>query len=94
MKAIMTSNWRPPRRAFCTLLVGIAALWVMSRSALGENGSVGEYDATTGAAINANFIPTGLNFPSALALSGNNLFVANENINTVGEYEHHHGSSY
>ena len=36
------------------------------------NGTVGEYNATTGATINANFI-TGLSFPPhALALDGNN----------------------
>ena len=49
------------------------------------NGTVGEYDATTGAAINASFI-TGLSFPWGLALSGNNLLVANSASNTVGEY--------
>ena len=47
--------------------------------------TVGEYNATTGAAINANFI-TGLNGPDGLALSGNNLFVANVRSGTVGEY--------
>src|SRR5260370_26260096 len=34
---------------------------------------VGKYNATTGEAINANFITAG--FPTALALSGNRLFV-------------------
>ena len=32
MKTIITSNWRPLRRALCTLLLGIAALWAMPRS--------------------------------------------------------------
>jgi hypothetical protein len=52
------------------------------------NGNVGEYDATTGATINANFI-NGINYPLGLALDGNNhLFVANVNSTTngVGEY--------
>ena len=49
------------------------------------SGTVGEYDATTGAAINANFI-TGLNRPVGLALLGNTLFVANHGSGTVGKY--------
>ena len=89
----MTSNSRPLRRALCTLLFGIAALWAMPRSARGQlyvsqvfNGGVGKYNATTGAAIHANFI-TGLSaFPVGIALSGNNLFVTNFFSNTVGEY--------
>ena len=86
MKTIMTSNWRPLRRALCTLLVGIAALWAMpiiARAQLLDR--AGEYNATTGATINANFI-TGLELSSGLALSGNNLFVANYARGTVGEY--------
>ena len=42
-------------------------------------------NTTTGAAINPDFI-TGLDTPTGLALSGNNLFVANEGNGTVGEY--------
>ena len=48
-------------------------------------GAMGEYDVTTGAPINANFI-TGLNWPTTLALSGNTLFVASLGSTTVGEY--------
>jgi len=58
MKTIVTSNWRSLRRALCTLLIGIAALWAMPGSARAQiyvselgNNTVGEYDATTGAAI-------------------------------------------
>jgi glucose/arabinose dehydrogenase len=47
---------------------------------------VGEYDATAGAAISPSFI-TGLTNPYGLALSGNNLFVANTNGVRVGEYD-------
>jgi hypothetical protein len=47
--------------------------------------TVSEYNATTGAGINASFI-TGLHGPSGLALSGNNLFVVNNVGGTVGEY--------
>jgi hypothetical protein len=46
---------------------------------------VGEYDAATGAAINASLI-AGLDAPEGLALSGNTLFVANFGSGTVGEY--------
>ena len=46
---------------------------------------MGEYNATTGATINATFI-TGLNAPQGLALDGlNHLFVQNNG--TVGEYD-------
>jgi hypothetical protein len=48
-------------------------------------GKVSEYDATTGAAINPNFIP-GLSYPLGLALSSNDLFVANYGGSTVPEY--------
>jgi hypothetical protein len=51
--------------------------------------TVGEYNATTGAAINGNFINNsqGLNGPEGLARDGNNhIFVTNVNTNTVGEY--------
>jgi hypothetical protein len=76
MKTIIASNSRPLHRALCTLLLGVAALWAMPRSARAQvyvsqvfNGGVGKYNATTGAAINANFI-TGLSSPKGLALSG------------------------
>src|SRR5271166_1931658 len=80
MKTIIRSNSRPLSRALCTLLFGIAALWAMPRNALGR---VGEYNATTGAAINANLIPNG---GGPLALSGNTLFVWSA-FGTVGKYD-------
>ena len=94
MKAITTSNRRPQCRALCALLLGIAALWALPSIARAQlfvsqsnAGSVGEYDATTGAAINASFI-TGLNRPLfGIAVSGNDLFVANSGGTTVGEYD-------
>ncbi|HTD15624.1 MAG TPA: hypothetical protein VK673_10610 [Chthoniobacterales bacterium] len=93
MKTITTSNWGPPRRALCVLLLCIATFWAMSSNAraqlyVADNffGTVGKYDATTGAPVNANFI-TGLNEPERLALSGNDLFVANAATGTVGEYD-------
>jgi hypothetical protein len=44
------------------------------------------YNATTGAPINANFFTTGLSAAAELALSGNDLFVANAGADTVSEY--------
>src|SRR5271166_6737806 len=90
--AVLKSNSWVPYRALSMLLVGMAALWAIPRSARGQiyvsNGfdRVGKYDATTGAAINANFI-TGLSQPTGLALSGNNLFVADYSNNSVGKYD-------
>jgi hypothetical protein len=99
MKIIITSNSRSLRRALCTLLLGIAGLWAMPRSANAQQlyvgqydvtNTVGEYSATTGA-VNTNFSTiTGLNGPAGLALSGNDLFVANYgggSGTTVGEYD-------
>jgi hypothetical protein len=56
---------RPLRRALFTLLLCIAPLWAMPGSASAQlyvvkiaaiPGTVGKYDATTGAAINANLM--------------------------------------
>ena len=50
--------------------------------------AVGEYDATSGAAINANFL-TGLDTPAGLAVLGNQLLVAlnpTSGNGTVGAY--------
>ena len=89
VKKIITSNWRPVRRSLCTLFLCIVALWSSPRSAHAQlyvnqqapptsqaQSGVSEYNTTTGAAINPNFI-TGLNEPVAIAVSGNDLFVAN-----------------
>jgi len=49
---------------------------------------IGEYNATTGAVINKSFI-TGLNLPTAIAISGNNLYVADDRNGGggyIGEY--------
>jgi hypothetical protein len=75
----------------CTLLLCIAALLAMPTGAraqlyVGQSGGpLGEYNATTGATINANFI-TGLNAPSGLAVLFNHLFVTDAAGNTVGKY--------
>ena len=97
MKTIIASDWRLLSRVVCTLLLGIAALWAMPGNACAQvlyvspqaANVVGEYDATSGAAINANLVTAGegLNRPVGLALSGNNLFVSNFGGTTVGEYD-------
>ena len=49
------------------------------------NGNVGQYDATTGATINAAFVNGQTSDSNGLALDGNNhLFISNLNTNTVG----------
>ena len=95
MKTIIRSNWKRLHRGFCILAPSIIALSAMPRNAcaqiyIGQPGngaiataSVSEYNAATGAAINTEFI-TNLGGPVELALSGNDLFVANAS--TVGEY--------
>src|SRR5271166_631185 len=106
MKTIITSNWRSLRRVLFALLLGIAALWAMPRSARAQlyvlegppgppnfsptapvNTTVGEYNAATGAVINATLI-TGIGLAqNSVAVSGNNLFLGNGGIpGTVSEY--------
>jgi len=107
LKTIAQSNGRPLGRALLTLLLCIAAIWAMpgnARAQLYVNqdanpssevvaSGVGEYNATTGAAINANFI-SGLNEPVALAVSGNTLFVADivGAAGTIGAYNANTGA--
>ena len=92
-KPIIRSNWKPLRCILCTLLLCIAALQALPGSApaqlyVTEPGinTIGEYNATTRAAINPSFI-TGLNLPTGLVLSGSHFLVSNFNSNTVGEYD-------
>ena len=49
-------------------------------------GTVGEYNATTGAAVKANFIPGLTYYPQKLAVSGNNFFVASDTGGWIGVY--------
>ena len=48
---------------------------------------VGAYDAATGVPVAGWTSPTGLNSPTALAISGNSLYVGNSGIGTVGKYD-------
>jgi hypothetical protein len=98
MKTIVESNPRPLCGAlFYTLLLCISAFWAMPESARAQiyvsqtgsganSGTVSEYNATTGAVINANLI-TGVGQAGAIFLSGNTLYVANASeFGTVGAY--------
>ena len=58
-----------------------------------SNSTVGEYDAKTGATINASFIAAGLSAPVGLAVQGNTLFVADPGNGTVGEYDARTGNA-
>ena len=80
------------RRTLSTLLLS-AALWSLPCSVRGQlyvaqlgTNIVGEYDATTGAAINSSFI-TGLSDPEGLLLSGTALFMTSAGNYTVGKYD-------
>ncbi len=48
-------------------------------------GTIGQYNATTGATINASLI-TGLSAPEGIAISGGDLFVTNFQNGTISEY--------
>ena len=47
MKTIITSNWRPLRRALCILFIGIAALWAMPRSARAQTSFIIAHNGST-----------------------------------------------
>ncbi len=49
-------------------------------------GEVSEYNAATGALVNASFV-SGLGDPLGIAVSGNDLYVTDETKGTIGEYD-------
>ena len=70
--------------AFCTFAVNVrGALYVGS---IGSQ-TIGEYDSNSGAAINANFITSGVTGPSGLLVSVNVLYVGNASTTTVGKFD-------
>src|SRR5437016_400093 len=80
-------------RVLAGLFLSAIALCILSNSARAQlyvsqqgNGTVGKYDATTGAAVNASFI-TGTYFPVSLALLSNTLFVGNNGVSTVSKFD-------
>jgi DNA-binding beta-propeller fold protein YncE len=93
MKPIMPSNWKAQRRVLCTFFLGITTLLAMPKSACAQlyvsqstANTVGEYNANTGTAVNANFI-TGTGGQPAVSGDGTALFVANSINGTVGKYD-------
>jgi DNA-binding beta-propeller fold protein YncE len=96
MQTSVRSIREPLLGALCTVVIGIASLWAMPRSAhaqiyvsQGDTAGIGEYDATTGAAINANFITGEGGLGGSLLLSGNDLFASTGNpsfILTIAEF--------
>ena len=78
-------------RALSTLLLAVTALWALP--AAGANlfvtnfngNTIGEYNATTGAPVNASLV-SGLSNPQGIAVSGGNLWVTNPSSGTIGEY--------
>jgi hypothetical protein len=78
--------WRIARWVMAAGMIGGLATATRGQDIFVTSGNtVGEYDAATGAVVNASLI-TGLDGPSGLALSGSDLFVANFNSGTIGEY--------
>jgi DNA-binding beta-propeller fold protein YncE len=51
-----------------------------------NNNTIGEYNATSGSAINASLVSGYVISPYGIAVSGTNLFVANYGNNTIGEF--------
>lgn len=76
-----------PRLLISTLAVPLGLLVSGDKLFVADLGtsSVGEYDTTTGTAINPNFI-AGVVAPSGLLLRGNELFVSDE-VGRVGKYD-------
>src|SRR5438477_4028466 len=75
-----------------TAATQVLLAFLLSRAQAGEifvsnfrGGTIGEYDASTGATINPALV-SGLSSPSGLALAGGNLFVASPGRGTVGKY--------
>ena len=82
-------NSRSLSRAFSGFLLAIAVFGrpgaANAQLYVGQNTEkVGEYNPTSGAAINASFISTGSSNPQGLALFGNSLFVVTDT--HVGQY--------
>jgi hypothetical protein len=64
------------------VLLSDGQIFVTSNAA---SGSIGEYDATTGVALSAPLV-SNLDQPNSIAISGSDLYVVSQNLDTVGEY--------
>src|SRR5207248_8530519 len=74
-------------------ITACTALWAMPGTARGQqiyetnnNGTVGEYNATTGATINSSLVSYNSSGASGIAVFGGDLWVANYFANSIGEY--------
>lgn len=91
MKTIWSKQSHPlPLCAIIALSAGRvhAQIYVADYS----NSTVGEYNPNSGAAINAAFV-SALDFPTTLAVSGNNLYVANWASSSIGLYNRTTGAA-
>jgi streptogramin lyase len=77
VKPTLESGLNNPR----SIAVSAGDLWVANQ----RSNTIGEYNASTGAAINASLV-SGLNFPTGIAVSGGDLWVANGLNGSIGEY--------
>ena len=91
---VSRKGFLPPKCAALFVMAAFFLVWILPPGSACAQlyvaqfgfGTVSEYNPTSGAAINANLIATGLSAPAGLALSGNTLFVANSGVNMVGKY--------
>jgi hypothetical protein len=72
--------------ALSVLLLGCLRAHAQTVYVADQAGTIGEYNGSTGAPINASLV-SGLNNPTALALSGRDLYVVNNGAGTIGEYD-------
>jgi len=80
--------WTALLRSWLAIVLCLAcpmAAWTQIFVANDGGTTVGEYNLSTGAAINASLV-NGLGSPWGVVVSGNNLFVANRGISAIGEY--------
>lgn len=80
------------RGVMCAPMLSIAMFCALNGNAHSQiyvstyaGASLGEYNATTGGAINASLV-SGVGKLTGIALSGNNLYLAQPDTNTLGEY--------
>src|SRR5215469_12867135 len=106
MKTSIKSTCRLLFRAVYAFLIAFATLALFARSAQAQiyvtqvdftfTGSVSAFDVSSGKSLAppaGNFTPiAGLHTPTGLAVSGNNLFVANRGDGTVGVYDSRTGA--
>src|SRR6267143_2435256 len=84
MKTTIRTLWNSLLVVFLgTLLAGQARGQIFVTNT--GTGTIGEYDYNTGSTVNASLV-SGLNYPWGIAVSGANLYVANNTAQSIGEY--------